>query len=120
MKKKYLGCIAAVLSSLGFSSFSISKQYGFSYYWFYVITPVPSAETHPTFAEIDGDYLGYSPAWQLDAPSCDGSGALCLVGYTLNSISGFSALGIPTGLKTMGFTGIPRSYATTGSTTQFY
>lgn len=120
MKKIFLGFISSLLATLGLSSFSSSKIFIISYYWFYVESSLPISDTHPTFEQISGDYLGYSTQININnAPSCTGTGALCLVGYTLNSISGFSAIGVPTGLQTV-FSGEPKSYATRGGTTQFF
>ena len=120
MKRSILACVAAILSAVGFSSFIKCKVFDTSYYWFYVMSPVSVNDTHPTFAQISGDYLGYVQESFLEAPVCDGTEALCLVGYTLNSITGFTTGGTPTGLKTFGSTGLPRPYATRGGTEQFF
>lgn len=120
MKKILLGIISSLLAVFGLFSFTKSKIFLISYYWFYVESSLPVSDTHPTFEEISGDYLGYSTQLNINnAPSCTGTGALCLVGYTLNSISGFSAIGVPTGLQTI-FSGEPKPYATRGATTQFF
>ena len=123
MKKIVLSSISSLLAAMGLSSFTGSNFPPFSYYWFYAESPVAISVIHPTFAQIGGDYLGYSTQANIsNAPFCSGTGALCLVGYTLGSISGFTSGGTPTGFKTMGGAapGEPRPYATRGSTTQFF
>ena len=119
MKKILLVCVSSVFSVLGLSSFSNSRIYLVSYYWFYVVKTIPFSVTSPTYDQISGDYLGYSTLSNINnRPFCAGTVDLCLVGYTLGSISGFSAGGVPTGLQTI--SGIPEPYVTTGSTSRSF
>ena len=119
MKKIISSGVASIFAVIGLSSFSKSKIYLTSYYWFNVINPVSVTVTRPSFSQISGDYLGYSTfSFIWNPPDCTGSGALCLVGYTLGAISGFSSSGTPTGLQTT--FGIPAAYTTTGATTKFF
>lgn len=117
MKKIIFGSASAILAVIGFSSFKNTKAAGPSYYWFNAsgsALPV-STPTDITFSQA-GTYVAFETvSAALETNTCGGATDLCLVGYTLSSISGFNALHHPTGFKTNG-SGNPKPYATRGGT----
>ena len=104
MKKIIFGSASAILAVIGFSSFKSTKATDSTYYWFKLGTNLlPVAETNPSFTAIGGkaNYLGHKEQTAL-SQSCTESTDLCIIGYTLTAISGFTAGGTPTGFNTTG------------------
>lgn len=116
MKKIFFSSISAILSVIGLSSFGDTKLFVTSYYWFGVIGSIPVTNTKPTFTQIGGQasYIGFGQQASITVSfPCSGTLNLCVLGYTFGAISGFSASGIPTGLKTV--SGVPVGYKTRGN-----
>ena len=113
MKKILFGSASAILAVIGFSSFKSNKgSAGPSYYWFEVPGTVLKTNTHATFTQIGGAsaFLAFEQQQNIDV-SCPGGNDICLVGYTLGQIRGFSGV-TPTGLKTI--SGVTTAFKTLG------
>lgn len=115
MKKIIFGSASAILAVVGFSSFKSNKAVQTSYYWFQLPAGTSLSVTHPAFAG-ENAYKGFGQQSTIAFDPCTGSGDLCIIGYTLNAIHGFTVSGTPTALKTV--SSLPAPYGTRGGVQQ--